>query len=287
MSSPSSLLRKYGIRPLKRLGQCFLCDRNIMEKIIRIADVRDTDTIVEVGAGTGVLTAMIAERARRVIALEVDRQLVELLRKELGDRGNVEIVHEDVLRFDFSTVDPCGRPETRREARDQRLKVIGNVPYNISSQILLRLLEHRHCIGRAVLMLQREVAERLAASPGTKDYGPLSVYVALYTQPTLENRVPASCFHPRPDVESRIIRLDFRDEPLCRVDNAEYFQRLVRTSFSKRRKTLLNNLKSPQLALSGDQIGSALETLGIDGARRAETLSVKEFAALSNLLGRP
>jgi 16S rRNA (adenine1518-N6/adenine1519-N6)-dimethyltransferase len=286
MSSPSSLLRKYGIRPLKRLGQCFLCDRNIMEKIIRIADVRDTDTIVEVGAGTGVLTAMIADRARCVVALEVDRQLVELLRKELGDRGNVEIVHEDVLRFDFSTVDPCGRPGTSREARDQRLKVIGNVPYNISSQILLRLLEYRHVIGRAVLMLQREVAERLAAPPGTKDYGPLSVYVALYTQPTLEIRVPASCFHPRPDVESRIIRLDFRDEPLCRVDNTDYFQRLVRTSFSKRRKTLLNNLKSPQLALSGDQIGSALETIGIDGARRAETLSVKEFAALSNLLGR-
>jgi 16S rRNA (adenine1518-N6/adenine1519-N6)-dimethyltransferase len=281
MSSPSSLLRKYGIRPLKRLGQCFLCDRNIMEKIIRIADVRDTDSVVEIGAGTGVLTAMIADRARRVVAVEVDRMLVDLLQKELGDRGNVEIIHADVLRFDFSTAHPGGC----QEDRGQRLKVIGNVPYNISSQIVLRLLEHRHCIGRAVLMLQREVAERLAAPPGTKDYGPLSVQVALYTEPTLESRVPASCFHPRPDVESRIIRLDVRDEPLCSVDDADFFQRLVRTSFSKRRKTLLNNLKSPQLALSNARINSTLAALGIDGARRAETLSVKEFAALSNLLG--
>jgi 16S rRNA (adenine1518-N6/adenine1519-N6)-dimethyltransferase len=278
MSSPSSLLRKYGIRPLKRLGQCFLCDRNILEKIVRIADVRDTDTVVEIGAGIGVLTGMIASRARRVIALEVDRLLVDLLRKELGDRGNVEIIHRDVLRFDFSGVVP--------ERGQEKLKVIGNVPYNISSQILLRLLEYRHSIGRIVLMLQREVAERLAASPGTKDYGPLSVYVALYTEPTLESRVAASCFQPRPDVESRILRLDVRSEPLCRVDDAEYFHRLVRASFSKRRKTLLNNLKSPQLALTGARIDSALTTLGIDGARRAETLSVKEFAALSNLLGR-
>jgi 16S rRNA (adenine1518-N6/adenine1519-N6)-dimethyltransferase len=278
MSSPSSLLRKYGIRPLKRLGQCFLYDRNIMEKIIRIADVRDTDTVVEIGAGIGVLTDMIANRARRVVALEVDRLLVDLLRNELGDRCNVEVIHADVLRFDFSQVD-TGSPQ-------ERLKVIGNVPYNISSQILLRLLEYRHSIGRIVLMLQREVAERLAASPGTKDYGPLSVYVALYTEPTLESRVAASCFHPHPDVESRILRLDVRNEPLCRVDNADYFQRLVRASFSKRRKTLLNNLKSPQLALTGAQIDSALTALGIDGVRRAETLSVNEFAALSNLLGR-
>jgi 16S rRNA (adenine1518-N6/adenine1519-N6)-dimethyltransferase len=283
MSSPSSLLRKYGIRPLKRLGQCFLCDRNIMEKIIRIADVRDADTVVEIGAGTGVLTAMIADRARRVIAVEVDRMLVELLRKELGDRGNVEVIHADVLRLDFSTFHPGGG----QEKRENRLKVIGNVPYNISSQILLRLLEYRHCIGRIVLMLQREVAERLAASPGTKDYGPLSVYVALYTEPTLESRVPASCFHPHPDVESRIIRLDVRDEPLCRVDNADFFQRLVRTSFSKRRKTLLNNLKSSSLSISDERIAAALSTLGIDGSRRAETLSVNEFAALGNFLERP
>jgi 16S rRNA (adenine1518-N6/adenine1519-N6)-dimethyltransferase len=280
MSSPSSLLRKYGIRPLKRLGQCFLCDRNIMEKIIRIADVRDTDTVVEIGAGTGILTAMIADRARRVIALEVDRMLVELLRKELGDRGNVEVIHADVLRHDFSTV----HPGARQEKRVDRLKVIGNVPYNISSQILLRLLEYRHSIGRIVLMLQREVAERLAAPPGTKDYGPLSIYVALYTEPTLESRVPASCFRPRPDVESRIIRLDVRSEPLCRVDNADFFQRLVRTSFSKRRKTLLNNLRSSSLSISDERITAALSTLGIDGSRRAETLSVKEFADLGNLL---
>ena len=282
MSSPLSLLRKYGIRPRKRLGQCFLCDPNILEKIVRIAGVQDTDTVVEIGSGIGALTAMIARMARRVVALEVDRFLVEVLQKELGGFENVEIVHTDVLQFDFSSV-CAGRMQ---ENRKERIKVIGNVPYNLSSQIVLRLLEYNECLDRVVLMLQREVAERLAAPPGTKDYGPLSVYVALFTEPTLENRVPAGCFYPRPDVESRVIRLDVRDKPLCRVDDMDFFRRLVRTSFSKRRKTLLNNLKSSSLPVTGDQIGAALSALGIDGVRRAETLSVHEFAALSNFLGK-
>jgi len=280
MSSPLSLLRKHGIRPRKRLGQCFLCDPNILEKIVRIAGVRDTDTVVEIGSGIGVLTAMIARTARRVVALELDRLLVGVLQQELGDFENVEIVHTDVLQFDFSSV--CAGP--MQENRKERIKVIGNVPYNLSSQIVLRLLEYRDCLDRVVLMLQREVAERLAAPPGTKDYGPLSVYVALYTEPTLETRVPAGCFYPRPDVESRVIRLDVREEPLCRVDDMDFFRRLVRTSFSMRRKTLLNNLKSSSLPVTADRISAALSALGIDGARRAETLSVYEFADLSNFL---
>ena len=280
MPSPLSLLRKYGIRPRKRLGQCFLCDLNIMEKIVGIAGVRDTDTVVEIGSGIGVLTAMIARTARRVVALEVDNRLVEVLREELGDFGNVEIVHTDVLQFDFSSVCTDPMPERRKD----RIKVIGNVPYNLSSQIVLRLLEYRNCLDRVVLMLQREVAERLAAPPGTKDYGPLSVYVALFTEPVLENKVPAGCFYPKPDVESRVIRLDVRKEPLCRVDDMDFFRRLVRSAFSKRRKTLLNSLKTSQLPVTGEQISAALSALGIDGVRRAETLSVHEFSALSNFL---
>jgi 16S rRNA (adenine1518-N6/adenine1519-N6)-dimethyltransferase len=280
MSSPLSLLRKYGIRPRKRLGQCFLCDPNILEKIVRIADVRETDTVVEIGSGIGVLTAMIARTARRVVAVEVDRLLVEVLQNELGDFGNVDVVHTDVLQFDFSAL--CMDPAQERSK--ERIKVIGNVPYNLSSQIVLRLLEYRDCLDRVVLLLQREVAERLAAPPGTKDYGPLSVYVALFTEPTLENKVPAGCFYPRPDVESRVLRLDVRDKPLCRVDDMDFFRHLVRSAFSKRRKTLLNSLKSSPLPVTADQISAALSALGIDGVRRAETLSVHEFAALSNFL---
>jgi len=173
-----------------------------------------------------------------------------------------------------------------QENRKERIKVIGNVPYNLSSQIVLRLLAYRDCLDRVVLMLQREVAERLAAPPGTKDYGPLSVYVALFTEPVLENKVPAGCFYPKPDVESRVIRLDVRKEPLCRVDDMDFFRRLVRSAFSKRRKTLLNSLKTSQLPVTGEQISTALSALGIDGVRRAETLSVHEFAALSNFLGK-
>jgi 16S rRNA (adenine1518-N6/adenine1519-N6)-dimethyltransferase len=279
MLSPLSLLRKHGIRPNKRLGQCFLCDPNILEKIVRIAGIRDTDTVVEIGAGIGFLTALIAARARRVIAIEVDPRLVAVLKEELGGYGNVEIVHRDVLEFDFSSV--------RTDGGEGRIKVIGNVPYSLSSPIVLRLLEYRASIDRAVLMLQREVAERLAAPPGTKDYGPLSVYVALYTAAALENRVPAGCFHPRPDVESRVLRLDMRAKPLCRVDDPAFFRQLVRAAFSKRRKTLLNSLKSSTLPVTEHTLRSALADCGIDGTRRAETLEVMEFAALSNRLGSP
>lgn len=278
MQSPLSLLRKHGIRPLKRLGQNFLCDPNILEKIVRIADVRDTDTVVEIGAGIGVLTALLAARARRLVALEVDRRLVAVLNTELGEAPNIEIVHGDVLEYDFASVRPGGG--------EGRLRVVGNVPYNLSSQIVLRLLDYRESVDRAVLMLQREVAERLAAPPGTKDYGPLSVYVALYTQPRLEMRVPASCFVPRPEVDSRVIRLDMRRDPLCRVDDPALFRDVVRSCFAKRRKTLLNNLRQSGLPVGQDAIPSILEELGIDGTRRAETLSVLEFASLSNRIGR-
>lgn len=279
MLSPLSLLRKHGIRPNKRLGQCFLCDPNILEKIVRIADVNERDTVVEIGAGIGFLTALIAARARRVIAIEVDPRLVAVLKEELGGHGNVEIVHRDVLDFDFSSV--------RTDGGEGSIKVIGNVPYSLSSPIVLRLLEYRTSINRAVLLLQREVAERLASPPGTKDYGILSVYVALYTVATLENRAPAGCFHPRPDVESRVLRLDMRAEPLCRVDDPDFFRRLVRAAFSKRRKTLLNSLKSSTLAVTEDALRPALAECGIDGTRRAETLDVMEFAALSNRLKNP
>lgn len=278
MQSPLSLLRKHGIRPLKRLGQNFLCDPNILEKIVRIADVRDTDTVVEIGAGIGVLTALLAARARRLIALEVDLRLVAVLKTELGESSNIEIVHGDVLEYDFASL--------RTGGGEGKLRVVGNVPYNLSSQIVLRLLDYRESVDRAVLMLQREVAERLAAPPGTKDYGPLSVYVALYTQPRLEMRVPASCFVPRPEVDSRVIRLDMRRDPLCRVDDPALFRDVVRSCFAKRRKTLLNNLRQSGLPVGQDAIPPILEELGIDGTRRAETLSVLEFASLSNRIGR-
>jgi 16S rRNA (adenine1518-N6/adenine1519-N6)-dimethyltransferase len=278
MLSPLSLLRKHGVRPLKRLGQNFLCDPNILEKIVRIAEVRDTDTVVEIGSGIGVLTSLLAARARRVIALEIDRRLVEVLKAELGSVPNVEIVRGDVLEYDFASV----RPERGKG----RVRVVGNVPYHLSSPIVLRLLEYRESVDRAVLMLQREVAERLAAPPGTKDYGPLAVTVSLYTEPRLEMRVPASCFVPRPDVESRVIRLDMRREPLCAVDDPALFRDVVRSCFAKRRKTLLNNLRQSALPVRPEAVPAVLEELGIDGTRRAETLSVREFASLSNRIGR-
>jgi len=276
MQSPLSLLRKHGIRPRKRLGQNFLCDPNILEKIVRIAEVRDTDTVVEIGSGIGVLTALLAARAGRVIAVEVDRRLVEVLQAELGGVPNVTIVHADVLEYDFASARPG----------EGRVRVVGNVPYSLSSPIVLRLLEYRASIDRAVLMLQREVAERLAAPPGTRDYGPLSVTVALYTQAHLEMRVPASCFVPRPDVESRVIRLDMRASPLCRVDDADIFRAVVRGGFARRRKTLLNSLKHSGLPVDAESIPAILEELGIDGTRRAETLTVQEFACLSNRIAR-
>ena len=277
MTSPRDILKKYGIRPYKGLGQSFLIDNNITEKIVNVLDVKDNDTVVEIGAGLGVMTAMIAKQAREVIALEIDPELLGVLNEELKDVPNVDILNRDVLKYDF--------PLPLEDIGFRKLKVIGNIPYNISSQILFRLIEFRDHVSSMILMFQKEVAERIMASPGTREYGLLSVITSMYTIPSKVVMVPATCFYPRPKIDSTVLKMVVREKPRFEVRNADFFFKLVKTAFSKRRKTLLNNLRSSDLLqLSKADIDKTLNMLEIDGQRRGETLTVEEFGRLSNAI---
>jgi len=278
MPTAKGLLRKYDIRPKKRLSQSFLIDPNITSKIAGLLEPGPEDTVLEIGSGLGILTGIIAHQAKKVIALEIDPGLVNILRAEV-ERDNVVIVHEDFLKFDFDRYFGNVSPEINR------VKVIGNVPYNISSAILFRLLDFRRHISTAVLMFQKEVAERIAAGPGTKDYGIVSVIVSMYAGIRREFVVAPGCFYPRPKVDSAVLKLTFRDRPLVDLQDPELFRELVRTSFAQRRKTLLNNLKNSRFNSQG-RIETVLKDCCIDGKRRAESLAPEEFALLSNEIAR-
>lgn len=282
MTSPLGILKKYDIRPYKGRGQSFLIDTNIIEKIVTAAGISG-GLVLEIGAGIGVMTGMIADRADRVVAVEIDRNLIGVLRNELEARDNVEILEQDILRYDINLA-YAGITDT--SGSFTKMTVIGNIPYNISSQILFRLIDFRNVISSMVLMFQREVADRITAIPGTKDYGMLSVITSLYTVASRVMIVPASCFYPSPKVESAVIRMVVRDKPAVDLRDDSHFFRLVKASFSMRRKTLMNNLKNSGLLPheQGRDIASVFDEAHIDGQRRAETLSLEEFGRLSNVI---
>jgi 16S rRNA (adenine1518-N6/adenine1519-N6)-dimethyltransferase len=277
MTTPKEILRTHGIRPRKRLGQSFLQDLNIANRIVDFADIQPGDTVVEIGAGLGTMTALIAKKARRVIALEVDPVMVGILNTHLACFDNVDVVETDVLTYDFISACTFGPSE--------RLKIIGNVPYNISTPILFRLLAFRNHISLMVLMLQKEVADRIRALPGGKDYGIPSVITGMFCKTVRLMDVPAGCFYPEPRVVSSVLKMGIRDTPMVDLLDEELFCQIVRLSFAKRRKTLLNNLRHAHLpGYSAEWMMLALQRSGIDGMRRAETLSAGEFGLLSNLM---
>jgi len=277
MTTVRKIIRDYGATPRKSLGQSFLEDKNVIAKIVDVADIRNDDTIVEIGAGLGIMTELMADRAKKIIAIDIDARMINILRERFKDRQQVVIIEQDVLSYDFSSAlgeDSAGR-----------IKVVGNVPYNISTQILFRLLEFRHHISSAVILFQKEVADRITASPGSKDYGIPSVFVALYAQAYREMNVPASCFFPPPKVTSTLVKFIMRNEPLAQISDEKFFEKIVKVAFSKRRKTILNNLLRASLpGCSKENLVSLLKEIDIDGKRRGETLSVEEFAHLSNAI---
>jgi 16S rRNA (adenine1518-N6/adenine1519-N6)-dimethyltransferase len=279
MSSPKEIIHQYAIKPRKRLGQSFLMEENVIKRIAAIAQVTNNDIVVEIGAGIGVLTEDLAQTAAKLIAIEIDDQLVEVLKDKLLKYNNVQIYSGDILKFDFGAIARDGQ---------QKIKVVGNVPYNISSPVLFHLLSFRKIIDSFVLMLQKEVIQRLVALPGGKDYGVPSVILQMFASVEKVLDVPAGCFYPRPKVESSVMRGFFLERPLVELADEELFIRLVRDAFAQRRKMLVNNLKKSKLleGFSDVYLEVALDAAGIDGQRRGETLSVEEFGLLSNILYR-
>jgi 16S rRNA (adenine1518-N6/adenine1519-N6)-dimethyltransferase len=267
-------LRSRGVSPKKALGQHFLIDKGIAQKIVRLASLGPEDCVVEIGPGMGVLTFPMLPRVKKVVAVEVDQEMADYLR----GRGvtSLTVICQDALRVDF-----------RGLAQDAggRLKVVANLPYNIAAPVIFRLLEYREVLTNLTLMLQREVAQRITASPGSKAYGPLSIFTQLYTSPKLMMRVPPQAFYPRPKVESAVVGFAILDHPRVEVRDTEFFHEVVRASFAQRRKTILNSLKNSPLALgSREEIEEALGVVGIDPRRRAETLDLHEFKRLAEAL---
>jgi len=277
MSLPKEIIHHYAIKPRKRMGQSFLMEQNVIRKISAIAQVTKNDIVVEIGAGIGVLTEDLARNAAKLIAVELDDQLVEVLKDKLLKYNNVQIYPGDILKFDFGAIARDGQ---------QKIKVIGNVPYNISSPVLFHLLSFRKIIDSFILMLQKEVIQRLVASPGGKDYGVPSVILQMFAKVEKVLDVPACCFYPRPKVESSLIKGFFLERPLVELADEDFFIRLVRDAFAQRRKMLINNLKKSKLleGVSELFLKEALKLAGIDGQRRGETLSIEEFGCLSNIL---
>ncbi|KQC07816.1 MAG: hypothetical protein APR62_05900 [Smithella sp. SDB] len=277
MNLPKEIISRYAVKPRKKLGQSFLIDKNVIRKISAVAQVSKNDIVVEVGAGIGVLTRDLAENASKLIAVEIDEKLVEVLNDKLSDYNNVQICHGDILKFDFASVD-------RNEK--QKIKVIGNIPYNISTPLLFHLISSRRFIDSYVLMLQKEVIQRLIATPGGKNYGIPSVILQMFATVEKVLDIPAGCFYPIPKVESSVIKGFFMEKPLAELTDEDFFIKLVRVAFAQRRKMLINNLKRSKLMedVSESLLKELLRMTGINGQRRSETLSVQEFGALSNIL---
>jgi len=280
MNLPSieSLLKKYHIRPKKKLGQHFLIAMPTIEKIVNALGARHTDDVLEIGAGLGVMTAMLASRACRVFAVEKDRSLASILTQEFGHLTNIRLIDADILRFDFRQ-----RLSTARFP----IKVIGNIPYNISTPILFKLLDNKSLFKCAVLMLQREVARRILARPNTKDYGILSVMAQTKAQCQKLFDIRPTSFIPSPQVISTVIRIDFESAQHTHIEDRDVFERIVKAAFGQRRKTVRNALLgSKNLNLPVEKLDAALSTCRIDPMRRPETLLINEYIALASALKR-
>ncbi|QXM07382.1 16S rRNA (adenine(1518)-N(6)/adenine(1519)-N(6))-dimethyltransferase RsmA [Crassaminicella indica] len=271
------IVNKYGFKFSKSLGQNFLIDENILEKIVDGAEVEKDDIVIEVGPGIGTLTQVLAERAKKVIAIEIDQTLIPILSETLRDYDNVEVIHKDVLKLDIHRL-------IEEKCEGKAVKVIANLPYYVTTPIIMKFLEEKVPLKNMVVMIQKEVADRMQAKPNTKDYGALSVAVQYYCDPEIITKVPRSVFIPQPKVESTVIRLTVLKTPRVHVKDEKMLFAVVRAAFGKRRKTLLNALSNSPLPIEKESIKKALEHSGIEERRRGETLTIEEFAKLADTL---
>lgn len=275
-----AILEKYGFSFKKSLGQNFLIDTNILHRIVDFADIDENSGAIEIGPGIGALTEQLARRSKKVVAFEIDQRLLPILSDTLSPYENVKVIHKDILEADVQEVIDT------EFINFVDLMVVANLPYYVTTPIIMKLLEEQIPIRGIVCMLQKEVADRISAKPGTKEYGSLSIAVQYYTKAETVMIVPKTVFVPQPNVDSAVIRLTRREKPAVIVKDEKFFFQVTRASFAQRRKTLLNNLTS-QLQdgkQKKEEIISALNTAGIDPTRRGETLSVEEFGKLSDEL---
>ncbi|EMI11646.1 16S rRNA (adenine(1518)-N(6)/adenine(1519)-N(6))-dimethyltransferase RsmA [Anoxybacillus salavatliensis] len=274
------ILAKYGFSFKKSLGQNFLIEPNILHRIVDFAQLSERTGVIEIGPGIGALTEQLARRAKKVVAFEIDQRLLPILADTLSPYSNVSVIHQDILKADVQQV------ISERLADVEDIMVVANLPYYVTTPIIMKLLTDRLPIRGMVVMLQKEVAERMAAKPGTKDYGSLTIAVQYYTHAETVMHVPRTVFVPKPNVDSAVIRLLKREQPAVAVSNEDFFFTVVRASFGQRRKTILNNLMShlPGGKQKKDEIEKALQAAHIDPKRRGETLTIAEFALLSERL---
>ncbi len=273
-----AVLQKYGFIFQKKFGQNFLIDTHVLEKIIRCAEITKEDFVLEIGPGIGTMTQYLACAAKKVAAIEIDRTLIPILEDTLDGYDNVTVINDDVLKVDIAEL-------ARRENDGKPIKVVANLPYYITTPIIMGLFESQVPLQSITVMIQKEVAQRMQALPGTKDYGALSLAVQYYAKPYLAANVPPNCFMPRPKVGSAVIRLERYENPPVQVQDERLMFRIIRASFNQRRKTLVNGLKnSADLDFSREDVEAALQSLGLPANVRGEALTLQEFAALSDAL---
>ncbi|MDE5589499.1 MAG: 16S rRNA (adenine(1518)-N(6)/adenine(1519)-N(6))-dimethyltransferase RsmA [Acetatifactor sp.] len=270
------ILQKYNFNFQKKFGQNFLIDTSVLDRIIAAAEITEEDCVLEIGPGIGTMTQYLAENAREVAAVEIDRNLIPILEETLADYDNVTVINDDILKVDINKI-----VEQRNGGRP--VKVVANLPYYITTPIIMRLFEKQIPLQSITIMVQKEVAERMQSGPGTKDYGALSLAVQYYAKPEVVANVPPNCFIPRPNVGSAVIRLTRHAEPPVHVEDEKKMFALIRASFGQRRKTLVNGLtNAPELGISKERATAALEEMNLSPMIRGEALTLEQFAELSN-----
>ena len=270
----AELVKKYNFKFSKSLGQNFLVDDSVPRDIVSGAEVDENDLVIEIGPGVGTLTVQLLKVAKKVVAIELDNDLIPILTEELGDNPNFTLIHNDALKVNFNEI----------IGDEQSVKLVANLPYYVTTPIIVKLLKEGYNFKSLTIMIQKEVAERMDAEPGNKDYGALSLLVQYYCNTKIVRKVPPNCFIPRPKVDSIVIRLDKLSEPKVKVENEKLFFDIIRNSFNMRRKTLWNGVKN--IGLSKEKLEEAFKNADVDPKRRGETLTIEEFAKLSDCINQ-
>lgn len=272
------IIKKYHFAFQKKFGQNFLIDENIVQKIVREAGVTEEDFVLEIGPGIGTMTQFLCESAREVAAVEIDTKLIPILKETLSPYDNVTVINEDVLKLDINKL-------VQEKNHGKPIKVVANLPYYITTPIIMGLFESKVPLESITIMVQKEVADRMQVGPGTKDYGALSLAVQYYAKPQVILNVPSSCFMPRPNVDSSVIRLTRHENTPVKVDNEKLMFKIIRASFNQRRKTLANGLNnSGEIQLSKEVIQESIEAMHLSPSIRGEALTLEQFAELSNII---